>query len=614
MYRIITKLAAVSVALPAVVALTAVTATAQTSDPREAHQNPQASDVSLERLDGESALISATFPELVRQEHAHLVVDGERFTFENDGSGEGVFVLKAEFDFKQLSEGVEHLARLRAGEERPVFARGGRHISAQQRVSVERDHVFILEQTPFFKREFRLPLNPDDFRVGSRLDIPVNGLPLGLPLNTGGMFSADASKSIMITDLDVVNDPARTWSCQGTNQPPSGTATGAHTFWRLMGNISNGSASTSDYIKQFFNHWNISQVINGQVVAARPHVYDAIIGEWEQRSGGAGADLMPEHSPFKLLAVALRLDLRGAGSAYGGGDAGEARYVFGLHDGNCNSMGKTIILEYKVPISGCNTIRNWAQKWIALESSSNYNADLEDLTQVFAAAGANPNAPNGSAIGQIRTNEFLPQSPIWDLRELVLNDNGGFMTLTTVKQEPQEQHNNSQLLADYVNQHWSALIHHNHVVPEIFGNQPMLAGSAPAPVLWNVPQSMLNVPNTPQVHTHPSPNATNTTEALFGLALNTCSGCHQLETGVSFAHIHYNTQPGQEAILSGFLEGISLPDPRTTSIMRDFNDLERREQDLEEAASMSCATIGTALPGNLVLQELTRSPVLNTVH
>ncbi|WP_308367365.1 MULTISPECIES: hypothetical protein [unclassified Microbulbifer] len=580
-------------------------------------ENPKPADLSLRRLDDSIALISGYFPLQEPGRTLEVIIEGKPFTLSDNGeggderAGDGWFSIKTEFDFQTFAEANRLYAELHRGKERILFAPGGRHQIGTQSIFVENEAATVMEHVGGKERRFSLPFSPDGIKFDVPIQLPVKGFPLGLPENPDFAAAASIPDSLMITKLDVVTDPDRTWSCSSTNQQPVGNPVGEWTFWQLMGNINNGTASTSDYIKALFDHWNGTQTINGQTVPARSHVFDEVIGEWEIRSGGPGATLLPQHSPFKLLGIVLRLDLRGGSTIYGGGDAGEGRFVFSLHDGNCNSLGKTLILEYKVPISGCANVRDWAQQWKALAGSANYNSDLAALTEVFSAAGANPSAPNGSAISQVRTNEFLPISPEWELREFILPAGGGHLEQTTVKQEPQEVHNNSPLLADYVNQEWMHLVAQTHVVPELFNGNDFLAGRAPAPLLWNVPAAMLSIPNSPPPAT---PGATNTDEALFGLAVNTCSGCHTLETGTGFAHMHYNTQPGQEAILSGFLTGTSLPDPREPSIMRHFDDLARRADDLDTVAASACFTIGDVAVGNSILHELTIAPLLRAEH
>lgn len=572
-------------------------------------------------LDEKTALIAATLPQEKPGSQISITVGDKKFTLSDTGKegdekpGDGVFSVKSEFDFAAFAKANLQLAEAKRGNVQALFPAGGRQQIGTRKIDIQGNHAVFIDQSGREEQQFLLPLNRDLFRANQKITLPLHGQPLGVPTNGGTQRVASIPESLMITDLNVVNDPSRTWACRSPNRPPVGNPTGEWTYWRLMENIANGTASTSDYIKRFFNHWNAVQIINGQNVLARPLVYQQIIRDWEIRSGGVGAPLLPQESPFRLLGIVLRIDLRGEGGVYGGGEAGEGRFVFSLHDGNCNNKSKTLILEYKVPIAGCTNVRDWAQKWIDLASSANYNDDLASLTNVFTSAGANPAAPNQSAIGQIRTNELLPGSPGWELREFILPRAGGLMEQTTVKQEPQIQHNNSLLLADFINTQWPLLVGPppaQHEITPIHAGNNFLAGAAPAAVLWNVPNVMLTVPNTPSPNTPPP--ATLRDDALFELALNTCSGCHVIETGTPFAHLDYNTPVGQPALLSGFLTGITIPDPRTPAIPRTFNDLARRAIDLDNAANVSCAIEDDIAAGNLVLERLTTPPRLHAVH
>jgi hypothetical protein len=184
---------------------------------------------------------------------------------------------------------------------------------------------------------------------------------------------------------------------------------------------------------------------------------------------------------------------------------------------------------------------------------------------------------------------------------------------TDVKQEPHQNLNNSAALASYINSEWPLLVgppSAQHTIPLSFQGNPFAAGSAPVLSLWSAPASLLTVPLTPAPVTPPP--ATMRDDALFELALNTCSGCHLMETGTPFAHLDYNSIPGQPAHLSGFLTGIAIPDPRNPAIVRHFNDLARRAADLSVAANMSCGR--TAPLGNLLLNELSSPAALRSVH
>ncbi len=578
--------------------------------------NPKPSALSITKIDDKTAAISASFSAMsTREKKLSLLIGKTSVSLVDDGTsgdlraGDGVFSIKTEFDFDAFAKGNNQLARTTNLEKQLFFAPGNRQAITQQKIFATGNALEFSGISNGKEARFALPLDAAQIKVNDTIRLPLLNIPIGLPPEVDPIPAAiSIPQSLMVTDVSVVNDPGRTWACSTTNSSPAGNPVGEWTFWRLMENMANGTSSTSDFIKALFKHWTVAQTINGFNVAARPNVYQKVIKDWEIRSGGAGATLLPQESPFRLLGIVLRVDLRGGTGPYAGGDAGEGRFVFALHDGDCNNLSKTIILEYKVPISGCSNIRTWAQKWVALAGSPNYNADLESLTQVFTAAGANPSAPNQSAIGQVRTNEFLPGSPLWELREFVLPATGGNLVETDVKQEPHISFNNSATLASYLNANWPLLVgppSAQHSVPP-----SMTAGSAPVPVLWNAPAGLLTVPTTPAPVTPPP--ATVRDDALFELALNTCSGCHQMETSTPFAHLDYNSVPGFPAQLSGFLTGISVPDPRNPAVMRNFNDLARRAADLNVAATMSCGKIAPI--GNLLLNELSLPAKLKAVH
>ncbi len=578
--------------------------------------NPKPNTLSITKLDDKTAAISASFSAVsTREKKLSLLIGKTTVSLVDDGTsgdlraGDGVFSIKTEFDFDAFAKGNNQLARTTNLEKQLFFAPGSRQAISHQKISLTGNSLEFSGINNGKEARFALPLDATQIKVNTTIQLPLLNIPIGLPPEVEPAPAAiSIPQSLMVTDVSVVNDPGRTWACSTSNSSPLGNPVGEWTFWRLMENMANGTSSTSDFIKALFKHWTVAQTINGFNVAARPNVYQKVIKDWEIRSGGAGATLLPQESPFRLLGIVLRVDLRGGTGPYAGGDAGEGRFVFALHDGDCNNLSKTIILEYKVPISGCSNIRTWAQKWVALAGSANYNADLESLTQVFTAAGANPSAPNQSAIGQVRTNEFLPGSLLWELREFVLPATGGNLIETDVKQEPHISFNNSATLASYLNANWPQLVGPppaQHSVPP-----SITAGSAPVPVLWNAPAGLLTVPTTPAPVTPPP--ATVRDDALFELALNTCSGCHQMETSTPFAHLDYNSAPGFPAQLSGFLTGISVPDPRNPAVMRNFNDLARRAADLNVAATMSCGKLAPI--GNLLLNELSLPAKFKAVH
>ena len=81
----------------------------------------------------------------------------------------------------------------------------------------------------------------------------------------------------------------------------------------------------------------------------------------------------------------------------------------------------------------------------------------------------------------------------------------------------------------------------------------------------------------PGIAGFPSGGCTND-DIRFNFSVNTCSGCHQSETGAPFLHVS-NRGQNNETQLSGFLVGGEISDP-VSGDPREFNDLERRMLDL----------------------------------
>ncbi|NDC39584.1 MAG: hypothetical protein EBZ48_16350, partial [Proteobacteria bacterium] len=74
--------------------------------------------------------------------------------------------------------------------------------------------------------------------------------------------------------------------------------------------------------------------------------------------------------------------------------------------------------------------------------------------------------------------------------------------------------------------------------------------------------------------------------ARHKLALNTCSGCHQTETGAPFVHVGVRNAR-QEAELSSFLLGGTVNDP-VSGTERSFSEIERRVSDYSVLLNTKC--------------------------
>lgn len=272
-------------------------------------------------------------------------------------------------------------------------------------------------------------------------------------------------KSLLITDLRVVEDPARTYNII----EESGNPLGAWTFGQLMKNMAGENASDQkirDFLKTWVQGIAAEYQIGDRVGTERdeeslflfvikPWLLKAIgqtsynntvtMSNWQNLWQTVNINQLLMNAPFKLTAIINRLDLRG-NPAYSNAhsNSGETRFIFSLisaynYDINNNRydwqigmppihkntnfaqdfpidwQGMNVILEYgNVEQDKCD-VKQRAQDWIALSSYDFDNAselqlylnDLQALTNDVTAAGAAPNRVNGSAINQVRTNEKL---------------------------------------------------------------------------------------------------------------------------------------------------------------------------------------------------------------
>jgi hypothetical protein len=395
----------------------------------------------------------------------------------------------------------------------------------------------------------------------------------------------------MITDVGVVQDPARTFDpCTG------GNPNGVWTFKHLITEMAHQSTSGIDpavFAEQWLQHWLSNQTINTFTVNARPNM-SFILNNWPRKSDGT-LDL--DKSPLRLLAIVSRLDLaavRGGGSGYGTRtgdflDGGEARFIFGFLD-QCNPLPFSVIFEFRVPKCHCLEVRSWARQWISLANytlgSSAYNARLERITEQFVRADAAPTRPNGSAIGQVRTDEIFLAGP-WELREFQLDQRFfSFLHEKTTADTPHDSFNGGPGFADWVR---------NGVIPGLPNNVPKV------PLIFSPHGNFLGAnPQEPTALFHwdaPSLDICGNLlerQGRFTASLNSCNGCHSGETGTPFVQVDPSTPLGTPAFLSGFLTGINVNDPAMvargcpTVDVHHFDDLDRRELDIRRKARMSC--------------------------
>jgi hypothetical protein len=423
-------------------------------------------------------------------------------------------------------------------------------------------------------------------------------------------------KSLVITHLDVVENDDRTFNpCTG-----AGTPMGPWTFGYLMTQMANQPVtgiSPSTFVRNWLNKWMSNQTVNGWTVAQRQKIQTLVIDPWVAASGGPHRPLNLSIAPFKLLAIVNRVDLRN-NTTYGGGNAGEGRFVFGVIDRtgasgidpypgtgsrNCRETQFTVIFEYGIDRQGC-AIRNWGRQWHNLRNfvlgSPAYNAALQAITDQFTAAGVAPHKPNGSALNQLRTNEVelllgVSPAPVWELREFKIGGeppvSPGQLEEVTVKLTPDLTRNETALLTNFVNLNTPSILTQTHNVPATFMGQLFLGGSSLAPRNPALPVD----DDTNWDNPVGGPFITNR-QARHLFSLNTCNSCHTGETNTVFTHIK-PVPFGTEAGLSGFMNGITpvtlvqpfkVVDPADGTPTRKFNEFRRRRIDLDILIHSPC--------------------------
>jgi hypothetical protein len=395
-----------------------------------------------------------------------------------------------------------------------------------------------------------------------------------------------------------------------------------------------GDADPSEFAASLFPS-GFDLRVNGYDVPRRSLVGERALGPWRKRSGGSKLDLAK--APVKLLAIVNRIDLRQIvdGNVF---QAGEGRFVFGVLDAQGRPLeplagdapgGMTIILEYSLPARDPAALMQWVDDWHELgkyrPGTPDYDRRLARLTQRFTGRGRGGDRPNGSAINQIRTNEIALGSP-WELREFRLDPKSGLPRPVAVAETPDFLSlNETQELAALLKSNSQAILSGDFTLPASLQAGASIAGPfydlrpglspeafaanlaiaeadaaaglvgddyiegltafyASDPVVLPLGDSgFADIPwQAPGVDG----------EVRHRFALNTCSGCHRLETGTPFLHVGFPESArrrnvareglGGRAALSAFLNGgPPVADPVDPEVERSFNDLNRRKLDLE---------------------------------
>jgi hypothetical protein len=409
-------------------------------------------------------------------------------------------------------------------------------------------------------------------------------------------YTIKKEHSLFITDLGVVEDPARTFNpCTETGNP-----NGAWTFKTMMDGLANG-VGTQTFVFYWIDNWIQDLNINGEVVKNRAQkTIDMIVGPWISRASGgsiAPSDVtiwnwrelwfqqdeekLMYYSPFKLTAIVNRGDLRGNGGYNGRGrnvSQGETRFIFsainitkdkcGVPIGDECFEGFNTIFEFENINFDCN----FATQWINLSKpglvlgSEPYNEMLEKITRTVTDINAAPQKPNGSAINQVRTNEialtntvdmaFDDRSPRWQLREFKIQNNPGLLDEVTLNNQPAGKYNGAdggadpdvKVMADWVNNFSFGAtqpVPFQHLGQDFKGgkiNYPSVSQFS-APGYWD---GNANYP-------------INDPDTRHQFSLNTCDGCHGGEVKTIFTHanaVGLGTQMRYVGVMDYITDGV----------------------------------------------------------
>lgn len=353
-------------------------------------------------------------------------------------------------------------------------------------------------------------------------------------------------QELEIRDISVVDDPVRT------------APGGVWSFGKLMEQMAPTPAEAPAMVEGMLTSFLSQQVVNGFTLPPRAGAQQVL-----DSLRGPDGKLDLSRQAFRLLAIVNRIDLKDAAAS----SAGEGRFVFGFAPFGSTQQA-TLILEYNIPATSPEDILSLANAWHALRAlpfpSEAYNAALQTVTARFTARNAAPGRPNGSAIGQIRTNDFFALSPFaWEFREFHLDATSGMLVPATVAQTPDRSFNFSDALGRFVRANEPAIVAEKHTVPPTFEGAPFQGGNVDASdfFTWQIPGVSAETRNR--------------------FARNTCNGCHtQSESGGAEFQVRPRF-PFQESALSGFLTGADVVDPGA-GVIRHFNELARRGRILHD--------------------------------
>jgi hypothetical protein len=412
-------------------------------------------------------------------------------------------------------------------------------------------------------------------------------------------------KSLLINDVGVVEDAIRTrWKSGGIADDDR---SGIWHFGRIMTEVLKGNSAAASPAKRvetwFRKHW-----IDTVPVARRPALEAKLLGAWPR----VGGELNLKRPPLRLLAIAMRVDLRNPSTIPHQGRAnfpyaGELRFVYGV----LNSEGKktpfTIIVEFAMPLksrSGEIAIDQWARDITTLSQlepgDCEYNMKLEQITRrvtrMNTMKGYTFNRgdliPNNSALLQVRSNERIDSGQHdfreWYQSETQVSSEFGNLVIAINSDTPRDDYNGTDDLAARINGseeiQWGIFFQQDNS-SRILATRGSGNLASSGKTYWHAPRIECLNPTALGFSSDPTGLANCSSELRHRFSLNTCTGCHAREAGIARPFHVRPRNPGEPSDVSPFLTGIEVADPETGKV-RTLNDLSRRAADLRVA--MSC--------------------------
>ena len=234
-------------------------------------------------------------------------------------------------------------------------------------------------------------------------------------------------RELEIRDVSVVDDPVRTG--------PGG----AWTFGKLMENMAPTPADAPAMVEAMLSSFLTQQTVNSFTLPPRSgvqQVLDSMRGPDGKldlvarrrsacsRSSTASTSTTPRRLGDHGRRGSLRVRLRAVRPDAAGDADHRVQHPRDLAGGDRRARKRVARPPRSSPFP-----------------SEQYNAALQAVTERFTARNAAPGRPNGSALGQIRTNDFFALDGAWEFREFHLDATSGMLVPAPVALTPDRSFN-----------------------------------------------------------------------------------------------------------------------------------------------------------------------------